>query len=489
MAKISRSRIDMVGGRIDRAVFKAWGETLGDTHGTNTGAAYTINLQNGGTFSLTLNADCTFTFSNPSVSGTACSFTLILKQDAIGGRTVTWPANVKWGSDAAPVLSTAENIEDIFIFLTIDGGARWFGFVGPQNYPTLLGLFAWGKNDFGQLGLRDTVSRSSPVQVSGSTSWSVLQMSPYASAGIKNGTLWTWGRDSGFGELGLGAAVSRSSPTQVGTLATWSTVSIATSHALATKTDGTLWAWGRGSYGKLGLGNTTSYSSPVQVGTLATWSTVGASSGGNFSAALKTDGTLWAWGGNYFGRLGLGDTASRSSPTQVGNLTNWSSVAVGESVLAVKTNGTLWSWGSKFGGLHGTGDYINRSSPVQVGALTTWSKVAGSLMAAAIKTDGTLWAWGDNGVGELGLGDSYIHRSSPVQVGTLATWADVAAGNQTIIALKTDNTIWVWGRNTDGTLGLGDTNNRSSPVQLGSQTWGRIEDPSNNTKSSLAVRT
>ena len=144
-------------------------------------------------------------------------------------------------------------------------------------------------------------------------------------------------------------------------------------------------------------------------------------------AAIKTDGTLWAWGLNTDGQLGLNNIAHRSSPVQVGSLTDWKLVAAGSYfAVAIKTDGTLWSWGrgtaiAPLGaGALGLGNTAHRSSPVQVGSLTDWKQVsAGAYHTRAIKTDGTLWTWGDNTSGQLGLGNT-IHRSSPVQVGPLS---------------------------------------------------------------------
>jgi alpha-tubulin suppressor-like RCC1 family protein len=173
--------------------------------------------------------------------------------------------------------------------------------------------------------------------------------------------------------------------------------------------------------------------------------------------------------------LGNGTTIDRSSPVQVGSLTNWLSVAAAYVCChAIKTDGTLWAWGRNYGGSLGLGDptSINRSSPVQVNVGTTWSKVSSSEHAAsAIKTDGTLWSWGRNNQGKLGLGDT-TNVSSPVQVGALTTWLTVAAGYTNRAAIKTDGTMWAWGNGGDGRLGLGDTTNRSSPVQVGAlTTW------------------
>ena len=148
----------------------------------------------------------------------------------------------------------------------------------------------------------------------------------------------------------------------------------------------------------------------------------------NLAANLKTPG-LSTWGSNTYGQVGLGDVVYRSSPVQVGSLTNWKSVSGGVNhTAATKTDGTLWTCGYNAYGQLGLGNTISRSSPVQVGSLTNWQSVScGYSYTAATKTDGTLWTWGSNGSGALGLGDS-TSRSSPVQVGSLTNWKSVAGG-------------------------------------------------------------
>ena len=137
-----------------------------------------------------------------------------------------------------------------------------------------------------------------------------------------------------------------------------------------------LYSWGNGGVGRLGLGNTTSYSSPIQVGSLTNWLNLSAS-GYAFVLATKTDGTLWSWGQNTQGALGLGNTTSYSSPKQVGVSTNWSSSSCGQShSMSIQQNGTLWNWGRNTFGQLGQGNTTNLSSPKQVGALTTWLSVS-----------------------------------------------------------------------------------------------------------------
>jgi alpha-tubulin suppressor-like RCC1 family protein len=192
------------------------------------------------------------------------------------------------------------------------------------------------------------------------------------------------------------------------------------------------------------------------------------------TACIKTDGTLWTWGYNASGELGLQDIAERSSPVQVGSLTNWKQVGTGGfNTVCVKVDGTLWTWGVNFSGQLGLEDTTARSSPVQVGSLTNWKQVSvGKESSGCIKTDGTLWTWGGSTDGQLGIGSSgfFGRRSSPVQVGTLTNWKQVNSGQYHFVCIKTDGTLWIWGNNGFGRLGLGDSTNRSSPVQVGSLT-------------------
>lgn len=342
-------------------------------------------------------------------------------------------------------------------------------------------LYAWGYNGDKNLGLGDSTNRSSPVQVGALTNWNKANGSAwFAIVSKQDGTLWGMGQNN-VGQLGLGFAdfSQVSSPTQIGSLTGWSNFNTGggggNGFTLSTKTDGTIWSWGRNTTGQLGDNTAIDKSSPVQIGALSNWSDVSASSGNNV-LAVKTDGTIWAWGSNTRGQLGVNDTITRSSPVQIGALTNWSNIAAGSRFsIATKTDGTLWAWGENNYGQLGLGNVTNRSSPVQVGTLTNWLKVAATgYHVLAIKTDATMWSWGNNGEGRLGLNDT-ISRSSPVQIGALNTWSKIDSGGNFSIATKQDRTMWTWGDNTFGRLGLGDVINRSSPVQVGaSAIWDNI---------------
>lgn len=264
------------------------------------------------------------------------------------------------------------------------------------------------------------------MQVSADTGWAAIASGASASVAVKtDGTLWVTGT-SVNGQLGMSDQVNQLYFTKQGPSTDWAAVAGNLGSYLALKTNGTLWAWGLNTSGVLGDGTIISRSSPVQIGALTNWSKISAGGAGT-SYAIKTDGTLWAWGANSSGQLGDGTITAKSSPVQIGSDTNWASVIAGlQSALATKTDGTLWSWGLNGSGQLGSGTLTPRSSPAQVGSLTNWSKLYADVSGSsfAIKTDGTLWAWGINTGGKLGDGTSGL-KSSPVQIGSLTSWTDI----------------------------------------------------------------
>jgi alpha-tubulin suppressor-like RCC1 family protein len=330
---------------------------------------------------------------------------------------------------------------------------------------------------------------SSPVQIGSLTNWAQVSFGNQVSASVKtDGTLWTWGSGS-LGELGLGTTVNKQSPNQVGALTNWAQVSAGDEFMGCVKTDGTLWTWGSGSVGRTGQNNIINLSSPTQVGALTDWAQVSA---GNLNcAAVKTDGTLWTWGYNNGGRLGDGTVINRSSPVQVGSLTNWKQVAAGVAAhcACVKTDGTLFTWGANGSGQLGDGTTISRSSPVQVGSLTNWGRVAvGNGVTACTTTTGALFTWGVGNVGRNGQNDATLNLSSPVQVGALTNWLQPAAFDKSLGCVKTDGTLWMSGENSNGKLGDGTVINRSSPVQIGALTdWFSVDVGSEHSAALLGV--
>jgi len=240
-------------------------------------------------------------------------------------------------------------------------------------------IWCWGYNGGGQLGNNDTNWLSSPIQVGTLSVWTSVSASGGNStiAKRKDGTLWGWG-SNGYGSLGDRTIVNRSSPVQIGTLSTWNLVAAVQEHTMATRLDGTLWAWGRNDSGQLGLRDRNHRSSPVQVGSLSTWTVI--SNSQLFSAAIRSDGTLWGWGDDFYGELGQNSTYNnRSSPVQIGSLSTWTTVSCGYWFMTARRNdGTIWSWGKNSYGNLGLGDTANRSSPVQIGTLSKWRSVTAS---------------------------------------------------------------------------------------------------------------
>ena len=352
-------------------------------------------------------------------------------------------------------------------------------------------LYAWGNNSFGNYGKNDRTTRSSPIQVGTDSDWSTLSNSAqegYTSfQGKKDGTLWVTGspKEDGGGTMrgttGLNNQVIYSSPVQLP--GAWTgDIANGQRYHLATKSDGTLWSWGTGTNGGLGQNNLTAYSSPVQIP--GTWAiTIGSvAASQHTSAAIKANGTLWTWGKNEKGLMALGNQPQnyrRSSPVQVGTDSTWNTI-MGDSwgaFIATKTDGTFWSWGYGANGNLGQNNLTDRSSPVQVGTDTNWSGGINSANRGilATKTDGTLWAWGYNGGGALGISESSVsqQRSSPTQLpGT--TWKtemrSLGSTAYSRAAVKTDGTMWSWGQNEVGQLGLNNKTNYSSPRQVGSDT-------------------
>lgn len=230
------------------------------------------------------------------------------------------------------------------------------------------------------------------------------------------------------------------------------------------RSDGTVWAFGSNRYGQLGIGNTTPSTSPVKVIGLAGVQSI--TTDGFSAFAVKTDGTVWAWGRNTSGKLGNGTTTDLTSPVQVRGLTKVQSIVSDEfSTLALRTDGTVWAWGSNAWGELGNVGTADSLAPVQVSGLTNIQHVVASLQSAfAVKNDGTVWAWGDNSRGRLGIGNT-VKISTPAQVSTLSGVNGLATSRGTTLAQKVDGTVWAWGGNGNGQLGNGTTTDSLTPVQ------------------------
>jgi alpha-tubulin suppressor-like RCC1 family protein len=332
-------------------------------------------------------------------------------------------------------------------------------------------LYGSGSNSNGQLGLGSTSSFKRFESVGVDTDWVTGAGGELHSHVInESGDLFSSGENS-LGQLGLGDTIDRNLFTQVG-VDSWLQVSSGSEFTVAIKTDGTLWAWGANGSGQLGQGgyDASSHSSPLQVGTFSNW--VDVECGTQFFIVRNEDGELWGCGEDEYGQLGQGATQTRRVLlVKIGSDTDWDLFAAGwMHTVAIKTDGTLWAWGANFRGELGDGTTIAKYSPVQIGTGTWKALAAGACFDSGgpdfyelgrthgIKTDGTLWAWGSNESYELGIGSSDTNpHASPILIDSDTDWKQVSTARTVGIAVKGSNEIWGWGANSSLELGTGDT--------------------------------
>ena len=356
--------------------------------------------------------------------------------------------------------------------------------------------FGWGANTSGQLGTGTTTPSKLPIEVTttgvlgGKTISALAAGKSHSLALGSDGTLAAWG-SNGYGQLGIGNNTDSKVPVAVSTAGVLNgkrvvAVAAGTYHNLALCADGTLAAWGYNSDGVLGDGTTTNRNLPVAVdttGVLAGKTVVAVAAGAGHSLALCSDGTVAAWGGNFYGLLGDGSMLARSRPVAVsvtGALAGKRVVAIAAGLahsLAVCADGSVVAWGRNSSGQLGNGGAMDSSKfPVRVDATgvlngrTVLAVAAGAYHSLAWCADGALAAWGDNGSGQLGNG-SQTQSNVPVAVnisGVLAgtSLGGVSAGNNSSVARGADGTVAAWGANTYGQLGDNSTNTRLTPVAV-----------------------
>jgi hypothetical protein len=348
-------------------------------------------------------------------------------------------------------------------------------------------LYGWGRDVFGQIGLGVTSETVvTPVYQRTGSSWKIISTGFISSAGITDdGSLWTWG-NNGYGTLGLnlGSGIANA-PLEVTNFLSvgkeWRTISVGRGHACAIKSDGTLWTWGLNNHGQLGDNTTISRSSPITTfAGGANWKDV--SCNGWHTLATKTDGTLWLWGRNTYGALATADLVDRSTPvTTFAGGNNWKQASAGTyGSTSIKTDGSLWTWGVSYACGIGTFGVYDPSTPVTTFAGgNDWKHVSiGYLHTSAIKNDGSLWTWGFNSKGQLGLGIEGGVADRPYRLGTSNDWKDSSCGYTNTVAVKTDGTLWVWGENLRGQLGIGNAAaiNKLTPVTTfaGGNDWRKV---------------
>ena len=343
-------------------------------------------------------------------------------------------------------------------------------------------FWAWGDNSFGKLGNgTNNDSSDTPVQVSlpnlpsGVTITNIASGEFFSLTLASNGTVWAWG-DNTFDELGNGTNTDSNIPVQVSLPSgvTITNIAAGAEFSLALASNGTVWAWGDNTFDELGNGTNTNSNIPVQV-SLPNGVTITNIAGGvSYSLALASNGTVWAWGDNTAGELGNGTNTDSNIPVQVSlpsgvTITN---IACGVFFgLALASNGAVWAWGNNYYGQLGNGTNVFDSNiPVQVSlpsGVTITNIAAGSEDNLALASNGTVWAWGDNSCGELGNGTN-TSSDTPVQVALPSRVAitNIAEGFLDSLALASNGMVWDWGYNYYGQLGNGTNTSSNIPVQV-----------------------
>lgn len=370
---------------------------------------------------------------------------------------------------------------------------------------------AWGSNHAGHLGNGTSTSPSPPGPVCGGAPCAgpldnVLAVSTrnnHSLALRADGSVWAWG-DNQFGQLGDGTTDIRTTPVRVcapgqtapcGSFLTDVTAVVAgISHSLALRADGTVVAWGDNTQGRLGDGTTTPRSTPVAVcavgavapcGTGNRLTNVLSLAASNHSLAVTADGGARAWGPNNVGQLGDGSMTFRTAPIDVPLEQSVTAVAAGNGhSLALQLDGTVSSWGGNGNGQLGDGTITGKASPVPVCAVGATAPcgtfltgitaiTAGSVRSAAVRSDRTVVAWGDNSSGQLGDG-TISQRTTPVRTCApfqmvpcsqfLSQVTALSAGQEHMLALQSDRSLLGWGQNTFSQIGDGTQFNRTTPV-------------------------
>ena len=310
----------------------------------------------------------------------------------------------------------------------------------------------------------------------------------------EHGTLWTWGsnqegqlgaetQETGVDREGNRVAVSG---TSLAVLEDVRSVAAGGDFTVALKTDGTLWAWGGNDYGQLGNGTVVSTAQPVQVLDQVT----AVSAGDYHVAAIRADGTLWTWGDNLYGQLGDGTRDSVSAPHQV--LADVRFAVMGDyHAAAIATDGTLYTWGSNLDGQLGTGG-LGDTTDEGTGAMLQLTPAAVSLPAAvsnvtvgaghtaAILSDGTLRTRGRNDAMQLGLTEAGAQVWEPGQVVELVPAQAVSAGTDQTVCLLTDGEVQAWGSPAMGQLGSGTPQEKAAEPDVQTADAGavRVDIPS-----------
>lgn len=445
------------------------------------------------------------------------NFVVALKAD---GTVWAWGNNAysQLGRMAGAFVFTPVQITQLSSVVSLSAGSRHAMAVTSNGT-----LYAWGDNASGQIGTGTTGGVvSSPTAVGSLTN--VIASAggdSHSAALLADGTVRTWGANL-YGQLGIGTTTPRATPGVVSNLTFVERIAATRFNTVAVAANGVAYVCGQNDQGQAGNGlSSGTILTPVPISSTArflgaavglgdialvdtgglTWLCGGNASGqlGNntltprtqfaslalslritswtrdfaggeaHSASVSPNGLVATWGSNGVGQLGNGGLPDQSIAGPVSNLENIKSVTCGSfHTVALRADGTVWSWGANYFGALGDGTTTQRGVPVQIPGLSNVISVAaGAWHTVALRADGTFWAWGLNAQGQLGRGAGFGNPAlSPVQITTLSGVRAMAAGEYHSFAIKGDGTVWSWGNNSSGQLGINSRTSQVAPVQV-----------------------
>ena len=373
-------------------------------------------------------------------------------------------------------------------------------------------LYAWGDNSNGHLGVGDEINRNTPTKVNlpGKIKELITAENDSVFALMNDGSFYAWGNNNRF-QLGVESSNSPvNTPNKVNLSGTIKEI-ITGESSFYTKLedgsfyefkeyskprkinlpgnirelieynssiytileDGTLYAWGSNGSGQLGVGDEVNRNIPTKVNLPGKIKELIADSDSVY--AMLEDGTLYAWGDNYNGQLGVGDEVNRNIPAKVnlpGKIKELMLLDIGYgSLYATLEDGSLYVWGHNFSGEFGVVDEVNINTPTKVNLPGTIKElITGAYSFYAILEDGTLYAWGFNFSGRLGIGigseNEYEYVNTPTKVNLPGTIKELITNVNSVYAILEDNSLYAWGYNENGQLGVGDYKNRNTPEKV-----------------------
>ena len=326
-------------------------------------------------------------------------------------------------------------------------------------------LFAWGKNETGQLGDGTKISKNLPIQIMKEKTF--IQISAgvnYSLAIDSEGNIWSWGSNN-FGQLGHGSTNDSSIPLKIINDRTFIQISAGENHSLALDSEGKLWSWGYNNYGQLGDSTAISKNLPVQIMKEKTFIQI--SAGENHSLAIDSEENLWSWGGNSYGQLGDGTTINKYSPERIKSEIKFKQViAKRASSQVIDNNGNLLVCGYNYKGKLGDGTESNKYNFVHIQEGVKFEQVVSNdYFGVMIDINGNTWASGYNS-GQLGIGTYTEKELIPVLVKTSVKFKVIKAGGSSILALDNEGNLYAWGSNYYGQYGNGTNISEIIPIQI-----------------------